>query len=71
MNSWTEFFEMGGYAVYIWPAYGIAAVVMSVMAFASWRALVTERAILEKLEAAHGERRPRKAAKNSEAGDGR
>jgi heme exporter protein D len=28
MNSLHEFLTMGGYAVYVWPAYGIVAVVM-------------------------------------------
>ena len=25
---WSTFFAMGGYAVYVWPAYAITAVVM-------------------------------------------
>ncbi|HET7369499.1 MAG TPA: heme exporter protein CcmD [Gammaproteobacteria bacterium] len=28
MNSLHEFLHMGGYAAYVWPAYGIVAVVM-------------------------------------------
>jgi heme exporter protein D len=28
MNSLQHFLDMGGYAVYVWPAYGLAAVVM-------------------------------------------
>ncbi len=28
MKSWDEFLTMGGYAVYVWPAYGIALVVL-------------------------------------------
>ncbi|HET6725944.1 MAG TPA: heme exporter protein CcmD [Gammaproteobacteria bacterium] len=28
MNSLHEFLTMGGYAVYVWPSYGIVAVVM-------------------------------------------
>ena len=24
----TEFFQMGGYAVFVWPSYGIAALVL-------------------------------------------
>ena len=28
MRSWDEFLSMGGYAVYVWPAYGIAALVL-------------------------------------------
>jgi heme exporter protein D len=28
MNSLHEFLTMGGYAWYVWPAYGLAAIVM-------------------------------------------
>ncbi len=24
----TEFFNMGGYAVYVWPSYGLAAIIL-------------------------------------------
>lgn len=33
MKSMHEFLTMGGYAAYVWPAYGVAAVVMLVNAF--------------------------------------
>lgn len=29
MHSFHEFLTMGGYAVYVWPAYGVALVVMA------------------------------------------
>lgn len=28
MNTLQEFFHMGGYALYVWTAYGIAAVIL-------------------------------------------
>jgi len=28
MNSITEFFEMGGYALYVWSSFGVTAVAM-------------------------------------------
>ncbi|KAF3979293.1 MAG: heme exporter protein CcmD [Methylococcales symbiont of Iophon sp. n. MRB-2018] len=28
MNSFNEFLAMGGYSMYVWPAYGIAFVVL-------------------------------------------
>ena len=37
----TGFFAMGGYAAFIWPAYGISAVALAGMiwqCFAAWRA---------------------------------
>ncbi|HEV2321403.1 MAG TPA: heme exporter protein CcmD [Gammaproteobacteria bacterium] len=33
MKSLHEFLTMGGYAAYVWPAYGVTAVVMLVNAF--------------------------------------
>ncbi len=26
--NWTEFFNMGGYAAYVWPSYGLALVLV-------------------------------------------
>lgn len=26
--NWSEFFDMGGYARYVWPAYGLMAMVL-------------------------------------------
>jgi heme exporter protein D len=47
MSSLHEFFSMGGYAVYVWSAYGIAFVVMAGSAWAAVRGLkrASERAI--------------------------
>jgi heme exporter protein D len=28
--NWSEFFDMGGYAVYVWPSYGLALVLVVV-----------------------------------------
>ncbi|HMK67078.1 MAG TPA: heme exporter protein CcmD [Stellaceae bacterium] len=33
----TEFLEMGGYARFVWPAYGVAVLVLLVMALVSLR----------------------------------
>lgn len=32
--SWSAFFAMGGYAVYVWPAYGITVVVLTAVMLA-------------------------------------
>jgi len=29
MHSWHEFLDMGGYAVYVWPAYAVGFVVIA------------------------------------------
>jgi heme exporter protein D len=40
------FFAMGGYATFVWPAYGIAMLVLAGFALSSWRRLkAAERAL--------------------------
>jgi len=36
-----RFFAMGGYAAYVWPAYGIALIVLVGMLLVRWRRLRT------------------------------
>ncbi len=33
----SEFFAMGGYAAYVWPAYGVSIIALIVLAARSWR----------------------------------
>jgi len=56
------FFEMGGYAAYVWPAFSIAAVVMIALLVLSLQRLRSREAELRRLEAANGGRRPRGGA---------
>ena len=37
MSAIAAFFAMGGFAVYVWPAYGLAFAVLGGLAFQSWR----------------------------------
>ena len=37
MTDTSSFFDMGGYAAYIWPAYGISIVAITVLCVISWR----------------------------------
>ena len=46
----SHFLAMGGYALYIWPAYGVSAVVMGWIAIASWRRTKVNEAELKKLQ---------------------
>ena len=39
MDSIAEWLQMGGYALYIWPSYGIAALVLAAMIIFSIRSL--------------------------------
>ncbi|NNG03738.1 MAG: heme exporter protein CcmD [Inquilinus sp.] len=54
----SDFLAMGGYAVYVWSAYAIAALVLVVLLAMSLGALKRREAALRLLEAAR-EARPR------------
>lgn len=62
---------MGGYGIYVWPAFAVAAIVLVGLLFASLRSLRTSEGILKKLERA-GKRRtsPNDGACEAD-GDGR
>ena len=55
----ADFFAMGGYAAFIWPAYGIAGAVIVGLFVWSWRGL----AKAEQAEAMLGRRERRRPAK--------
>lgn len=37
MAALAQWFAMGGYAAFVWPAYGIATAVLGGLALLSWR----------------------------------
>jgi heme exporter protein D len=37
MGDWQTFFEMGGYAAYVWPAYAISILGLLAIGLISWR----------------------------------
>ena len=45
-----NFLAMGGYAAYVWPAFGITALVLVALALASLRSLRTREQMLEGLQ---------------------
>lgn len=45
-----EFFEMGGYALYVWPAWGLALLMLGGFAWSSRRARAQARAALAEIE---------------------
>jgi len=62
-----DFFDMGGYGAYIWPAYGVVAVTMIGLLVASLRTRSRLRGELDALEeAGHGRRRARAPAASEE-----
>jgi heme exporter protein D len=46
----SEFLDMGGYAAFVWPSYGLVALVLGVLAWTSWRARAAATAALAALE---------------------
>ena len=50
MKSWAEFFEMGGYAFYVWGSFGVALVLMAVEVIALRRR--RRRALLQQSDPA-------------------
>ena len=45
----NEYLAMGGYAVFVWPAYGLSAIVMVGLAVSAWRNLRSREKDLAKL----------------------
>ncbi len=49
MSELAEYFAMGGYAAYVWPAYGVAALVMIALAIVAVRDYWARQALLTTL----------------------
>ncbi len=64
MAALSEFFAMGGYAAFVWPAYGVAVVVLAGMVIESLRRVRTAEAELRALEDAM----PRRSSRREGAG---
>ena len=52
MDAIREYLSMGGYAAFVWPAFGVTAIVMVALLVASIRGLRKERRTLELMESA-------------------
>jgi heme exporter protein D len=50
MDDLTTFFDMGGYAAFIWPCYGVTAILMVGVLISSLRTRKNNLAILAELE---------------------
>ncbi len=53
--SFSEFLAMGGYALYVWPAFGFAAALLFALLILSRRRLKSREAELALLERERGE----------------
>ena len=59
MDGITDFLSMGGYAEFVWPAFGVTIAVMAALVIVSRRALLADRRTLESLESLRESRRNR------------
>jgi heme exporter protein D len=50
MDSLNVFLDMGGYGQFVWPAYGVTAVVLVILMIASRRSLKSAEATLAAFE---------------------
>jgi heme exporter protein D len=57
----TGFFQMGGYAAFVWPALGLTVAIMAGLLIATLRQLRGRQRRLAELEAAGAQRRRRAA----------
>lgn len=74
MEQINEYFAMGGYAAFVWPAYAITAAVLAVVFGASLRSLRRTEAELARLQSAVRNDAPESApgaVLSPAAGDGR
>jgi len=68
LDAITTFLAMGGYAAFVWPAFGITAAVLAVLFVASWRSVRAREAELDALPPSPERQERRRAAKPSESG---
>jgi heme exporter protein D len=61
MEKVTAFFQMGGYAAFVWPSLGLTVAVMAGLLIAALRRLRQRQRRLAELEAAGAQRRRRAA----------
>lgn len=59
----NSYLDMGGYAAYVWPAYGLAAIVMVGLLLTSLRSLRAREAELKLLQDSIPGRAARRAAR--------
>ncbi len=57
MDWITDFLSMGGYAEFVWPAFGVTIAVMAALVIVSRRSLLADRRTLESLESVREGRR--------------
>ncbi len=57
MNGLEHFLAMGGYARFVWPAYGLAVLLLAGMALQSYRTWRRQQGLWSSLQATRPQRR--------------
>lgn len=57
MSDWQAFFDMGGYAAFVWPAYAVSLLALVAVAILSWRDMKRAERMVELSEKAQAPRR--------------
>ena len=57
MSNWQTFFDMGGYAAYVWPAYAVSILALAAVAVLSWRDMKRAERLVDLSEKAEAPRR--------------
>lgn len=57
MESIKDFFDMGGYGAFVWPAFAASAVTLALLLLASFRSLKADEKTLKMLQASQPSRR--------------
>ncbi len=65
MQSVSQFLNMGGYAGFVWTAWGLAALMIGLLVWTSLRDLRAREAEIAALEASAPHRRPKDAGETS------
>jgi len=68
LDAITTFLAMGGYAAFVWPAFGITAAVLVGLLVVSWRGLKAREAELDALPPLADRKERRRAAKPRASG---
>lgn len=54
--NWQTFFDMGGYAAFVWPAYGLSAIALIALGLASLRDMWRSERLVDLSENADNKR---------------
>ncbi len=71
MDSIRAYFEMGGYGIYVWPAFAVTAAVLAGLLFASLRSVRASEETLKKLRRAGRRQASADEGEREADGDGR